>query len=215
MASTLTRPRRVLSLGLITVVAASAVVLPTTTALAGSGPQLISRDAEGLPAGGHTPELTPDGRFVAFITEAPLVASDTNRQGSDWGYDVYRHDRLTGQFLQASVASDGAQAAHGFSIDKVDISDDGRYLVFDSATTTLVTGDTNGADDIFVHDALLGTTTRASVSSLGLETESGASSSAAVISGDGTVVAFASGSSLLAPESLSAASLGEQIFVYR
>ena len=47
------------------------------------------------------------------------------------------------------------------------ISADGRYVAFDSNATNLVPGDTNGYDDVFVHDRQTGQTTRVSVDSAG------------------------------------------------
>jgi hypothetical protein len=51
---------------------------------------------------------------------------------------------------RVSIDSAGTQAG-GFSFDPA-ISADGRYVAFDSAATNLVADDTNGAQDIFVHD---------------------------------------------------------------
>ena len=49
------------------------------------------------------------------------------------------------------------------------ISSDGRFVAFNSDATNLVVGDTNGRQDIFVRDRLLGTTARVSVDSLGAQ----------------------------------------------
>jgi Tol biopolymer transport system component len=40
------------------------------------------------------------------------------------------------------------------------ISDDAQYVLFYSDATNLVTGDTNGARDLFIRDTVAGTTTR-------------------------------------------------------
>ena len=47
------------------------------------------------------------------------------------------------------------------------MSDDGRYIAFDSDASNLVAGDTNEVRDIFVHDRLTGETTRVNVDSAG------------------------------------------------
>ena len=70
------------------------------------------------------------------------------------------------------------------------ISDDGRYVAFASDASNLVSGDTNGIRDIFVHDRTTGETVRVSVDSAGNEAN-GASQQMA-ISGDGGHVAFVS-----------------------
>src|SRR5262249_29212400 len=70
---------------------------------------------------------------------------------------------------------------------------DGRYVAFESLATNLVSGDTNGVEDVFVRDLQSGTTERVSVSSSGVQ---GSSDSGRVdslsISGDGRYGAFAS-----------------------
>jgi len=90
--------------------------------------------------------------------------------------------------VRVSVDSEGLGASawsYGPSI-----SADGRYTAFESSAVGLVSGDTNGAIDAFVHDRLLGRTVRASVSSSGVEAQSEARFP--VISGDGRFVAFGS-----------------------
>ena len=77
------------------------------------------------------------------------------------------------------------------------ISADGRYVAFASAASTLVAGDTNDAEDVFVYDRVARTTERVSVSSLGVEGD-GASYGPA-ISADGRHVAFTSAASNLTP----------------
>ncbi len=106
--------------------------------------------------------MSADGRFVAFASGSPdLVPGDTN------GYaDVFVHDLLTGDTTRVSVASDGSQALRAFA-GGASISADGRYVEFISGAANLVAGDTNGVDDVFVHDRLTGDTTRVSVDSDG------------------------------------------------
>ena len=48
-------------------------------------------------------------------------------------------------------------------------SADGQVFAFLSGATNLVSGDTNGLNDIFVHDRANGTTTRVNVDSAGAE----------------------------------------------
>jgi flagellin-like hook-associated protein FlgL len=112
-----------------------------------------------------------------------LVAGDTNGQ-----LDVFVHDRQTGTTTRVSVDSSGNEA-NGDNWNG-SISGDGRYVVIESSATNLATGDTNGVDDIFVHDRQTGTTTRVSVDSSGLEANAGSDSSS--VSGDGRYVAFRS-----------------------
>jgi Tol biopolymer transport system component len=134
--------------------------------------------------------ISGDGRYVAFYSFATnLVARDTNDRE-----DVFVHDRITGETTRVSVASDGTQGrSHSF---KPSISGDGRYVAFYSRATNLVGGDTNGVEDIFVHDRVTGETTRVSVASDGTEGDS-YSHHRPSISEDGRYVAFESSASNL------------------
>ncbi len=67
-------------------------------------------------------------------------------------------------------------------------SANGRYIVFESMATDLVTGDTNNNVDVFVRDRTLGTTTRVSMDSTGAQlTED---STQASISDNGRYIIF-------------------------
>ena len=80
------------------------------------------------------------------------------------------------------------------------VSADGRFVAFTSVATNLVPGDTNGVEDIFVRDRLLGVTERVSVGSGG--EQANGPSACCTISGDGRFVAFASVASNLVPGDL-------------
>lgn len=75
------------------------------------------------------------------------------------------------------------------------ISGDGRYSAFYSDASNLVSGDTNGARDVFVRDRQTGETTRMSVDTSGAEANG--DSFAPAISSDGRFVAFSSAASNL------------------
>jgi Tol biopolymer transport system component len=93
------------------------------------------------------PTISPDGSVVGFASEATnLVEGDTNAYG-----DVFLHDRSTGATARVSLASDGSQGTVGWSRRPV-ISADGAHVAFVSGSRTLVVGDTNNEDDIFVRD---------------------------------------------------------------
>jgi hypothetical protein len=94
-----------------------------------------------------------------------------------------------------SVDSSGAQAKQGADFSR--ISANGRFVVFLSTSPDLVSGDTNGVMDIFVHDRATGVTERVSVDSSGAE--SNGSSDLPQISADGQTVVFLSGASNLVP----------------
>src|SRR5688572_18087462 len=90
---------------------------------------------------------------------------------------------------RVNLSSSGAQATDGGGTTMpMAFSADGRFVAFVSATTNLVTGDTNGATDIFVRDRLSGSTERVSVSSAGAQGDGGSGSPQ--ISADGRFVVF-------------------------
>ncbi len=125
-------------------------------------PERVSVVSGGGQAGDESgsPSLSADGRYVAFVSAANLVSGDTNGL-----YDVFVYDRESGTTKRVSVATGGTQA-NGESRSPV-ISGDGRYVAFLSRATNLVSADTNGRWDVFVHTLATGATERVSVSTGG------------------------------------------------
>jgi len=129
--------------------------------------------------------ISGDGRFVAFSSDAAnLVTGDTNGLT-----DVFVRDVVNGTTERVSLGAGNAQGDH--ASDLPSISADGRYVVFASDATNLVSGDTNAFTDIFVRDRQAGTTDRVSVATGGAQAN-GYSGTLASISADGRYVAFAS-----------------------
>ena len=157
---------------------------------------IASLDSAGGQANDHSkiPTLSADGRFVCFLSSASnLVPGDSN--GFD---DVFIHDLLTRTTTRVSLAWDGAEG-NGHCKEPY-LSADGRVVTFVSAASNLVQGDSNGVDDVFVHDLKDGTTTRVSVSSLGGQANN--RSIHGILSADGNLVAFDSlASNLVANDS--------------
>jgi Tol biopolymer transport system component len=141
-------------------------------------------DATSYASNDFGPDISADGRFVAFYSYATnLVAGDTNGVG-----DIFVHDRQQGTTERVSVASDGSQT-DGYSFEPA-ISADGRHVVFQSFASNLAGDDTNGFGDIYVHDRVAGTTERVSVASDG--SEGNDNSYNGRISADGRLIAFSS-----------------------
>lgn len=139
--------------------------------------------------GATKPAITPDGRYVAFLSPASnFGAGDT----VTWR-KVYVRDRLTGTTTKASVAYNGNQPNH-HSEDPF-ISADGRYVTFHSTATNLVAGDTNNFTDVFIRDLQEQTTERASVSSN--EEQANQWSGKSAVSADGRYVIFSTGATNL------------------
>jgi Tol biopolymer transport system component len=101
--------------------------------------------------------ISANGRYVAFRSPATnLVPGDTNGV-----MDVFVRDRSAGTTTRVNLAADGSQA----NADARDgrISANAEFVIFSSAATNLVDGDTNGRPDVFVRNLITDTTTRVSV----------------------------------------------------
>jgi Tol biopolymer transport system component len=169
-----------------------------------ASPSLVSVSTNGGPGNGASrgSVMTPDGRYVAFVSEANnLVAGDTNGIA-----DVFVRDRLTGLTTLVSVGARGGSAS---SSEFPDISPDGRYVAFFSTATNLVPGAVN-AGDIYVRDLVNGTTVWASRDALAaVKSVMSASQVAAynhVLSADGQFVAYQA-----SPSPLSGANLASVV----
>ncbi len=167
--------------------AAAADAAPAAAAYQRPGEtERVSVAFDGLEANGQSylPDMSADGRFVAFGSDASnLVPGDTNDS-----IDIFVHDRASGILERVSVASDGTEGnSYSFMAAQNSISADGRFVAFASDASNLVPGDTVGRD-IFVHDRDTGTTERVSVASDGTEDATGGS--VGFISGDGRYVTF-------------------------
>lgn len=147
------------------------------------------------------PAISGDGRYVAFISLASnLVGGDTNNE-----YDAFVRDLQTGRTERVSVASDNQQGNAGANHD-IQISRDGRFVVFRSPSSNLTANDTNFFSDVFLRDRVNGTTELISVSTMGVSGNRG--SQMPVVSDDGRYVAFVSDAmDLAAPENTVTADL--------
>ncbi|HED63918.1 MAG TPA: hypothetical protein ENJ09_00015 [Planctomycetes bacterium] len=124
------------------------------------------------------------GRYVSFESDGRrLVPGDTNK-----ARDIFVRDTRRGITTRVSVDSFGVEG--NADSEYAQISSNGRFVVFQSRANNLVAGDTNGRQDIFVHDLLTGATERVSVSSTGSEGD--ADSWLPQISETGRFIAFQS-----------------------
>lgn len=145
------------------------------------------RQGEGLSS---FPDLSADGRFVAFDSDAENLARG-DRNGIT---DVFRHDRQTGETILVSLSSAGEQGSA--SSHAPAISADGNFIVF-HANSPLVPEDTNETTDVYLRDVQAGTTTLVSVAADGAA--GNGTSFIQDISGDGSVVVFVSSATDLIP----------------
>jgi Tol biopolymer transport system component len=102
-------------------------------------------------------DISADSRYIVFWSKASnLVAGDTNELE-----DIFLKDTVTGDIKLINLASDGTQA-NAYS-GGAHTSADGRFVVFESEASNLVSLDLNQVKDIFVRDTVNDTTVRVSV----------------------------------------------------
>ncbi|HEX8179884.1 MAG TPA: Calx-beta domain-containing protein [Pyrinomonadaceae bacterium] len=157
---------------------------------------------QGNSAATHLPALTPDGRFIAFESEAfDLVNNDftANSEGSD----VFVRDLQTNTTTLVSINSAGTESGNrasfgagiGFADSSVRISADGRFVAFASFATNLVAGisypfTSFPALNVFVRDLQTHTTRILTVDSAGTTAIFGR---CPAMSADGRFVAYVTG----------------------
>ncbi len=105
------------------------------------------------------PAISADGKSIAFISAATNLASDANGKTQ-----VYVRDWLTGTTELVSVSPTGEPA--DADCEYCSISGDGRYVVFDTASTNLAPG-TGAHLEVYLRDRAAGTTQLISVSTAG------------------------------------------------
>src|SRR5438034_9619970 len=114
--------------------------------------------------------ISADGRFVMFTSDASdLVATDTNH-----GSDVFLRDMLGGTTALVSVNRAGTDSARANGAIPETIaagmSADGRYVLFASDATDLVSDQITFTPQLYVRDVVAGTTTLVSVNRDGVAT---------------------------------------------
>lgn len=153
----------------------------------------------------RTPALSADGRYLAM---------QLAYNASPGHVGVYVKDRQTGQIVNQHVRPDGSPALE----EQVSweprmwpsISANGRFVAFQSVSSTVAPPDNNAAADVFVRDRTPGLTQRASGAYFGLRNDG--DSDNAAISRDGSLVFYDSWSTRLIDGDANGA---RDVFVYR
>jgi Tol biopolymer transport system component len=151
----------------------------------------VSDDEQDVGSGDY-PDISADGRYVAFQSNDVPFPNPT----AAGRLDVFVRDRTSGTTELVSV-SDSEEQASGGGSEYPSISDDGNLIVFDSSANNLSPDDQSPHTDVFLRNRSAGTTTLVSVSSD--EVQADYQSDPAVISADGLFVAFISGATNLVP----------------
>lgn len=158
---------------------------------------IVSANGSGTAVGGQRPSISADGNRIAFWSFASDITSGDNN--GLWDIFVYQHDNASRRRI--SLRADGGERNQGTDstsgVQQPVISGNGRFVVYPTSSSNVVSGDTNGAIDLFMVD-LDGNegVTRISVSSTGAQgnADSGTGSywDFTALSHDGSWIAFAS-----------------------
>jgi Tol biopolymer transport system component len=142
--------------------------------------------------------ISGNGRFVAFDSFGEFTSPD---YANVVDYDVFVHDRKTGETSRMSLKTNGDEASDSSNVDShmPAISADGTFVAFSAdADGTFVGADANGYADVYVRNRNTGQTRLVSVKS---NEDQGSNRSGvdapATISADGRFVAFESHAKLV------------------
>lgn len=153
--------------------------------------QKVSKSTGGASGDGWSQQgvISSNGQYVAFESLATnLVAGDANGV-----HDVFLRDIGAGITSRLSVSTANAEG-DGESRTPV-ITADGSHVVFNSAATNLVAGDTNGRTDVFLRTVNPGDTERVNLSWAGQQANGEAISAinqTNAVTSNGRFVVFAS-----------------------
>ena len=104
----------------------------------------VATDGTQANSGSFSAQISDDGRFVVFRSNASnLVADDSNQR-----FDIFVRDRSAGETVRVSIPDGGGEPDNHSYLPA--ISGDGTCIVFESDATNLVGDDTNRARDIFL-----------------------------------------------------------------
>src|SRR5262249_54583039 len=102
------------------------------------------------------PAITPNGQFVVFVSSATDLSATVTATALQ---NVYVRNLQSQTNQVASVNTTGTATGNGPSANSVvlgfdapAITPDGSAVAFTSGASDLVTNDTNGHDDVFVHN---------------------------------------------------------------
>jgi Tol biopolymer transport system component len=178
-----------------------------TTSFKNIDTQLVSMTTDGkqAAAGSLDAVTSLDGHKVAFLSYAINLVPGCGGGAAfpaAHNYDVFVRDLDAGTTVSASAPTgsfdgvgSGTGTASSASCENPAMDSSGGVVAFNSNAAGLVTGDTNGKQDVFVRELGTLTTTRVSVKEGG--TEGDGDSTDPSLSGDGRFVAFASTASNL------------------
>lgn len=168
-----------------------------------------------LSTNGHSyaQAVSADGNFVVIESSASDLVNGSDNNGTT---DVFLLDRSKGVITLVSHAAGSPEAAANGKSENASISADGRFITYETEATNLQAGvvDKNGKRDIYVFDRLTGQNTLVSHAGKSTTITGDAGSYDAVISADGSRIAFQSNASNLVAGQADQNGSGD-IFLYR
>ncbi|HEY6805455.1 MAG TPA: Calx-beta domain-containing protein [Pyrinomonadaceae bacterium] len=158
---------------------------------------LVSANSAGTNSGdgpSSNAVVSANGRYVAFTSTATNLSNQIDTNGQP---DVFVRDLLNGRTELISRRNSSNFSANGpsgalASDNSLGISADGRYVVYSSEASDLVSFDDNNVADVFVYDRVVGFTRRVSVKNGDLNASANGPSGKATISANGKIIVYTS-----------------------
>lgn len=142
-------------------------------------------------ADSYKSKITPDGKYVVFSTASSNLVSGAG------GSQIYRKDLQTGEIKLASSLDGTSATMSEANCSGGSISDDGRFLVFETYATNFISGVSN--TQIYRKDLLTGTIALVSSTDGTGANSANDMTSGAQINSDGRYVVFATSATNLVP----------------
>lgn len=164
--------------------------------------ELVSAATGGADATSSDASISEDGRYVAFESEATNLAPGNNNDALG---DAFVRDRVSNTTTMVSretgatgAGGNGASGDATLPGDGPAISEDGRYVAYQSLSTNLSGADGDAVSDVFFRDTQANTTTLVSRATGATGTAGNGDSFLAAISASGRYVVFDSAAENLA-----------------
>ena len=133
----------------------------------------IDHSGEGANAPSFYPDISNDGRYVAFYSIAKDLIPSKIAAPEDFnpeGGQLFIRDRQTSAISRITSDSNGEPGNNDSYLPS--ISGDGRFVTYETMATNLSDNDSNESLDILLYDSTTITTQRISVSNNGTEADS-------------------------------------------
>jgi Tol biopolymer transport system component len=153
---------------------------------------LVNAAANGTgPGGASGAIISPDGHYIAFVSNNSLLSQDTTGHNEVYLYNV-QTGTLSLASINAAATSGGNADSGGIQNGGLAFSADSQSLAFPSLATDLTSGVATSQANLFVRNLAAGTTTLVSADAGGSDGGDQSSSYTPALSADGKTIAFTS-----------------------